>query len=506
MLERFEEARAAARRARRAEALALLDGCESWPEPANEEALLVRAEVLARRDPVAGLEALAASHDLFHSAAGRFGYFLTSAYAYTNSRNFEGAREMLESARAFVEGDAERKARLAYFRARLLWPTRVYDPNADDFAIALRSTDPMVVFGTLSSRSWMHAGLENYEAQMRDLLAAMEVFRKDGSACDLHNVAISLHALLRLAVELGDDEAAKTGEAVYEAMEWSPDIAGLHFLCVRALAWHAYLQGEPGRAQWLFKDSKAIAPTDAWRVMAHVDRAFVARTNGNEAWAAEELALAGTLARSVQWSAADGDERQALVMLAELFAPIDMTQAQRYVSMYIQLGMESVNPNLAAAHERRFIAYEKYASGRVQAVLGNSALAQRHLEYAYEIFSQIQHAYRAALAASALHDLTGEQRWLERSRSQAAHFRRSAVYRKLYDEAAEPDVPALAGLTPMQRQILIAYCETANLEVISQRFSRSVFTIQKQLEHACAVIGIRSRHALRAELQRRGLV
>jgi len=107
------------------------------------------------------------------------------------------------------------------------------------------------------------------------------------------------------------------------------------------------------------------------------------------------------IARGVKWDATHGEERQALVMLAELFAPTDMVQAQRYVSTYLQLGTDSINPTLAAAHERRFMAYEKYASGRVQTVPGNAKLATTSREFSYEVFSEIRHAYRAALAAAA---------------------------------------------------------------------------------------------------------
>jgi len=151
-----------ARRARRDEALALLTHCEDWPEPLNEQGLLVRADVLARRDPVLALEALAAHADAFTTPAGRFGYFAVSAFAYVNSRNFDAAREMLASAQELVQDDLSRASRLGYERSRLAWATRKYDPNSDDIALAMSDPAPASQFRALALRSWMHAGLEDY--------------------------------------------------------------------------------------------------------------------------------------------------------------------------------------------------------------------------------------------------------------------------------------------------------------------------------------------------------
>ncbi|MDQ2664331.1 MAG: hypothetical protein M3Y18_09955, partial [Candidatus Eremiobacteraeota bacterium] len=333
----------------------LLD-CEDWPQPYNQRGLIVRAEVLARRDPILALEMLAAHAEAFTSHEARFGYLVTPAFAYIKTRNFDGAGEMLVAAKKFVQGDPVRDARLAYECLRLNWSTRQYDLNSPDFAVAMRELNAGAQFRALALRSWMHAGLEDYAAQSSDLLAAFRYFRDDASSCDVSSVAISLHALLRLAFD-----AIRVGKAAYEELEWTPDIQDLQFMCLRALAWASVHQGDPGRAQWLFKESKELAPSVVWQVVAHLDRAYVARANRNETWAAEELAQAHAIARNVKWDERRGEERQALVMLAELFAPTDMIQAQGYVSTYMKLGTDSMSPTLAAAHERRFTAYENYA-------------------------------------------------------------------------------------------------------------------------------------------------
>lgn len=503
----LERALDADKRARRDEALELLAGCGEWPAPYNEQGMLLRAQVLTARDAIAGLQELAAHAQAFTSEDGRLGYLITSALAYMKARNFDAAEAMLDTAQSELGTQAsERRQELAYARARLQWNLREYNPHSEDIAIALTSPSPSLRFDTLNLRAWMHAGLEDYRSQLDDFLACVQLYTEHGASCGLTSVAQCLQSLMVLGWEIHESEAVRTAEVAFDTIEWTPEIEVRRFLCLRALAWHAFLEGESARAQWLFKDSKDHAPTPAWKVMAHVDRAFVARTELNEAWATEELYQAHAIARTIEWQTTRDEERMALITLALLFASIDLGQAQRYVSTYIQLGSDSLDPSLGASHEpRRSIAHQKYAAGRVQAMLGNTALAVRTLEGAYEIFSQIAHDYRAALAAMALYELTQNQSWLQLARGHATRFPDSAFAQRI--NGSDPhSAPQVEGLTPAQRQIAIAHCHGADNEELSQRFSRSTFTIERQLQAIYEAVGVRNRSGLREALHKRGLV
>lgn len=505
LLERAVEAHL---RARRDDALDALAGCAEWPAPHNESGMLLRAEVLTAADAITGLQELAAHADEFTSPDARLGYLIASARAYMKARNFDAAEAMLDSAQAAQRGNnAERRAQLAYARARLQWNRREYDPDSAELAPALKAADPALRCDALNLRAWMHAGLEDYRSQLRDLLGCVRLYEEHGYRCGLTTVAQSLQSILALAWEMHDPEAAREAEAAFETIEWTPELQLYRFLCLRSLAWHAFLQGDSARAQWLFKDSKDDAPTPAWKVMAHVDRAYVARINLNEPWAAEELHEAHLLARTVEWHATRHEERMALITLAVLFAPNDLGHAQRYVSTFIELGANNMHPSIEASHEpRRSIAHQKYAAGRVQSMLGNTALAVRSLEEAYEIFAQIEHDFRAALAAQALHELTGNERWLQNARAHAVKFPRSAFAQRLNENGKRTKDGEVQGLTGTQRQIAIAHCQGIDVPELSRRFSRSAFTIQKQLDAVYAAFGVRSRAALRDELHRRGVL
>ncbi len=504
----LERALEADRRARRDDALELLADCENWPEPYNENGLLLRADVVGTRDAITGLQQLASHAESFTSPDGRIGYLIGSARAYMKARNLDAAEAMLENAQSSLHaGSDARKHELAYARARMQWNRREYDPQSEAIALAMRSADPAVRFTALNLRAWMHAGLEDYRSQLTDLLECVRLYQEQGHRCGLESVARSLQSTLMLGWELHDTDAVKQAEGAFDTIEWTPEIQVPRFLSLRALAWHSFLQGDSARAQWLFKDSKDLAPSAAWKVMAHVDRAYVARINSNEAWAAEELHEAHAIARTVDWHTTRDEERMALITLAVLFAPLDLGYAQRYVSTYIELGPNSLNPNIEASHEsRRSIAYEKYAAGRVHAMLGNTSLAVRTLESAYETFTQIEHDFRASLAAQALYELTGTDRWLENARAHTLKFPNSALAKRLGDGGCAKTDTSLPGIGATQRQIARAFCQGVDESELSHRFSRSTFTIRKQLEEIYAALGVRSRAGLRDELLRRGLM
>lgn len=490
-----------------AEALRLLEGCEDWAAPENARGALLKAQILVRREPARTLEFLAATQDLFETAEDRFAYYVTSGRAYTYVRNFEAAAEMAQRAQELAEQvGAAAQCWLWYQRAQLRLVQRQFDPKDADVEKLLAQNDPNSMFLGRMIRAYMHAGAGDYAAQSADLRAAVQIATAHPGSCDLALLALQVHALLRLGLETGDLAAMQAGSDGFAWIPWTDDLETDRFLCLRALGWSAFLRGEPAQAQWLFKDSKAFATNDAWRVMAHVDRAYVARMNGNEPWAAEELAAAHAIARTVDWADFRGEERQALVMLATLYAPTDMARAQNYVSLYMQLGKEGISPNVALANDRRAAAFEKYAMGRVQQVIGNDKLAVATLREAYDIFSAAGYRFRAALTAFALFEATGDGSWIERARTDAEIYPNSALYRRLAQQPAEPIAMPLRDLTPLQRQIVFALCEGQELGELSKRFSRSAFTLERHVNAIYKHFGLKNRAGLRDCMQAWNLI
>ncbi len=501
----LRDARVAQRAAHYGAALELLEGCEDWPDDCVEQAVLIKAGTMGRLDPSEALAYLAGVDDLFTSPEGRFGRDVETGKLYAAVRDFASAESRYADARLLQHAVPDGVYTMAYHDLRMRWLRRECDPSAPEAALAIAHPDPSIASAAYAYRSWLHAGNQDYDAHVADLIEAVRYATlPTAEPVDVGTLATSIHALAQVAFETANAHAMEAARVASDAIAWTPDVRVPHFQTSRAFGWNAFMRGNLAQAQWAFKEARTLAPSATFRIMGHLDRAYVARIAHNEFWALEELAQADALAFDVPWEASYGEERQVLVTLAVLHARTDAGRAQRYATMYSRMGTENVNPALAVHGDARALAHAKYAQGRIDQTLGRRAAAIASLEEAYAIFNDASFHYRATLAACALAELTSEERWCLAAVAHAARY---------------PDCPltALAGqsimreqampeqLSPLQRQIARALWCGADLSELSRRFSRSIYRIERQIETVYAAFGVGSRNALLDAARRRGL-
>jgi tetratricopeptide (TPR) repeat protein len=503
--ESLRDARVALRSAWYDAALELLEGCEDWPREDAERAVVLKAEALGRREPVGALGYLASIADIPESDAGRFRYAVQLGKAHAAVRDLPRAESWFEQARALCGALPDGAHTLAFHDLRMRWFRRDFDPAAREFALAAAHPDPSIASSAYAVRAWLHAGRGAYRDQAQDLMHAVSYLtRPGGEQLDVAALATSTHALAQLAFETANDDAVALARTALETIAWTSDVRAAHYMTVRALGWDAFMRGRAAQAQWMFKDARALAPSQAWTVMAHLDRAYVARLSRNEGWAIEELAEAHRIARNVRWESCFDEQRQVLVVLAVLYAPVDAAIAQYYAATYSRIGTENVDPSLALSTDRRARAHAHYAQGRVDQTLGRHESAVSALRDAYEIFDSAEFRYRAALAATALAEVTGEHVWRDRALAHAAHYPDCPLAAAVDDAVAREEAMP-AELTPLQRQIARALWCGAELSELSQRFSRSRVTIERNVNAVFAAFNVTTRGALLREARARGI-
>jgi DNA-binding CsgD family transcriptional regulator len=501
----LRDARVALRAALYDAALELLEHCEDWPAEYAEQALIIKAETLGRRDPVSAVAYLTTVEDLVSSPAGRFTFAVQLGKAHATVRGYSQAESRYAEARALMHAVPDGPHTMAYHDLRMRWIRRECDAGAPEVTMALGHPDPSIASAAYAYRAWLHAGNENYAAHVADLCRAVQYATLPApEPVDVATLASSVHALAQVGFETADSNAVAAARRAAAAIAWTPDVALQHYTVTRAFGWDSFMRGRAAEAQWAFKDARALAPSTPWRVLAHLDRAYVARLSGNEFWAAEELAQADALAYDIRWETSHGEERQLLVMLAVLHAPTDAPRAQRYASMYSQIGTENVVPTLALNRDERAVAHAKYALGRIEQTLGRREAAIASLQEAYAIFDRASFHYRASLSAAALAELTGAEQW------RAASVRHASSYpdcplATLAKNAGTHEDAMPSQLSPLQRQIARALWAGADPGDLSRRFSRSAFTIENQIGIVFRAFGVASRAALLEEARRRCL-
>jgi DNA-binding CsgD family transcriptional regulator/tetratricopeptide (TPR) repeat protein len=502
----LREARLALRSGRYDEAIALVAGCEDWAPPYAERGVLVKAETIGRRDPIAALSYLTEVDDVFSTVEGRFGRDIESGRFHAAVRDLDSAAIRYGLARRLADGVLHGRETMAYHDVRMRWYRGDCDPEAPEIAIALAHPDPSIVAATYAFRGWLHAGRGEYPQQVVDLSIAVRAIRTpEGEPIDLGTLASSINALARISFEIADARGIEAAREAFEGLSWTPDVRAEQFMTMRALGWDAFMRGESGRAQWIFKEAREIAPSDPWRAMAHLDRAYVARVVGNEIWAIEELAEADRLARDVRWESSSGEERGVLVPLASLHAAVDAARAQRYAALYSRLGSGNLTPAFASAGDRRARAMAKYAQALIDHTLGRRDAAVPGLREAYAIFEGAGHHYRAMLAAASLAELTGDEGWRAASIAHAGAYP-GCPLATIADDAIKREEAMPRQLSPLQRQIARALWSGDEPEQISRRFSRSLYTIERQIRAVYGAFGVVSRIELVDQARRRGLL
>lgn len=504
--EALRDARVALRSAWYDVVLSLTEGCEDWPAAEAEAGIALRGEVLVRRDPVAALTYLTSVADVPSTEAGRFAYEIVSGKAFAKVRDLDSAAARFAVAATLAPRVEHGAETLAYNTGRLRFLRHQYDPRAEDVARSLTHPDPSMAAAAYAMRAWHHGALGDFRAQISDFTTALAFVTKPlpSEPVDVGTLAITCFSLARVAFETAHDDGVAAAQRAYDAIAWTDDVAGDRFQAIRALAWDAFMRGETGRAQWMLKEARAAAPSDAYRVGAHVDRAYVARIAGNEAWALEELAEADRLAHGIAWESTYGEERLVLCTLGVLHAPVDAARAQRWAAHYARIGVEAISPNSAVGHDRRAIGFAKYAQGRIDQMLGRREPAASALREAYTIFDTIGYHYRATLAACALADLTGEGLWRERALGHAQAYPDCPLM-AIADRSGVSDDAMPPQLAPLERQVARALWSGADAGELSRRFSRSRYTIDRMVEAVFEAFGVSTRAALVDEARKRGL-
>jgi hypothetical protein len=498
------DARFALRAARYDEALSLLDGCEDWPTAQAERAALVKAEVLSRRDPVRGLEYLASVEDLFTSVEGRFGRDVEMGWRLSRARDLDAGEARYAAARKLAGAVPAGEQTLALHALRVRFLRRDCDLAAPEFALALAHPDPNVVASTYYVRGWFHAAGGDLRGQIADCQAVLGVEPSASEPMDVEVLAKAIYTLTLVAFEIADGEGVAAARAAAESLAWTPDVSVERFNTLRFFGWDAFMRGEPGRAQWSFKDARAVAPSIPWRIMACLDRAYVARIAGNNVWSLDELAEADRLARDVRWEMAVGEERQVLPVLATLYAPVDAVRAQRYAGTYGSIGATDADPALGMTKDPRFVAFAQYAQGLIELALGRRDTGVPSLVAAYQKFEAAGYHFRATLAAATLYETTGEQKWRTASIAHASRYPNCPLA-TVADDAVAREEAMPRTLSPLQRQIARALWSGAELIELSRRFSRSLYTIERQVADVYAAFEVRSRGELLEVAQTRGL-
>ena len=217
-------------------------------------------------------------------------------------------------------------------------------------------------------------------------------------------------------------------------------------------------------------------------------------------FAAEQLQEAHEIAQRISWNDATGEERAALLVLAQLFAPEHPPIAEQYLARYRTLS-SSVIPILSYGTDPRVKGFEAYSQGVAWLNLGDTSEGTSALTEAWSIFEDFSYAWRASLCALALYEATQDRRWLERAASRIQPWPNSWIARRIAT-ASNTNALRLERIPRAKRQVLELVRAGRRNSEIATLLGRSPNTVRNQLSELFQMFNVKSRAELVAALSK----
>lgn len=393
---------------------------------------LLRARASLRADrPQFGLECLASVDDaLLWSNRGRAEVLVLRGAIQTRLRQFDSARATLDDGRVFALGSASAALEAEYYYYDALWSfgNSRYEEADRGAQEALAVTRAFHDVGgyfvplqnsrarALQMRGLVAAALERYREQSAFIRTAI-----DELSTGERDLWVFGWFLMNLAFHVRDfdlvDDAAMLHREI-ERAEWPDELAPMKFEIHRALGWSSALRGDHLNAFREFRAMSQCADTPARKILAGVDRSYLARELGETHSAQDELEHAAKLASSVNWNEV-GEERIGLAQLAQEVAAFDPHHAGVLFARYKEL-KGRLAPNMLNNVDRRVTAFELLAEGTVLRANGSVPAAMQRFERAFDIWDKLGYKWRAATAALPLAEVLQESRYVDHVRREAA--------------------------------------------------------------------------------------
>jgi tetratricopeptide (TPR) repeat protein len=226
------------------------------------------------------------------------------------------------------------EAEIAYYRGLAHWAKRQYLEASRYAAIAEAANLDILSVRAMELRAFIALASNKYHDALRLFERAREAYgRCRGRDLDLVTQLICQIAVLEMNLRSAGvpGSHADPGGRTIPGTAFGPAIATPHRMALASAdAWLYALDGDRAMAVRKAHAAMSAAPSPAWRVRAFSSGATIFEAlaeRGNARYHADEAAK---LAASVDWNATVGEERIALLMLAEVYAAVKPAAASGY--------------------------------------------------------------------------------------------------------------------------------------------------------------------------------
>jgi len=415
------------------------------------------------------------------------------------TRDYVGGRRLIDRALQALNPGDPRYHEALYYKGLIAWMKHDHADAEEAAAAVLASPAANSRARARILLSWIALRRGDVLGQVEELQKALDEL--DAAAIpDQFYRANALFTLALLCRELPLHEVSQRVRTIFEELPWTPGLKLERFQVTRFLAAIDELAGNELAAFAGFRKAARLAPSEHWSVLCHLDRALLAKNTGEMAFAAEQLQEAYEIAQRLSWNEVMGEERSALLVLAELFAHGDAAIAEQFLARFRTLS-SSVIPLLSYGTDPRVKGFEAYTQGVAWLRLGDVDEAKAALNEAWSIFENFNYAWRAALCAIGLYEATQDRRWIQQAARRIEPWPRSWIARRLSEMGNTP-VVRLDRIPRARREVLELVRAGRRNSEIATMLGRSPNTVRNQLASLFRAFNVRSRAELIAVLSK----
>jgi DNA-binding CsgD family transcriptional regulator len=349
----------------------------------------------------------------------------------------------------------------------------------ENVAAATYEAQSTALLGTIANKR------ERYSEAANQFAAALRKFQASGDV-DARLEAEIVSSLAVVATETVDLRLTERVRKAYDKLAWTPSLNALRFRTITALRAATLLEGDLPGAFFASREAIGVAAGTAQEALAEVNAAVASRLLGDAAAERLELRRGWDAMRDGRFEPGDDESRLALLTFIIEAADAMPAEARKAMTLY-----RSSTPKAAAAAlsvDRRFVALEAQASGRIADAAGDDDTAIRLYEHAFETWRAIGFDARAVLAALDLRRLTGDESYAGFVRSVLSRAPKAWFAKQLRAAASPADL-----LSPAERVVLGYLLNGDSAKAIAAKLDRSPFTISNHTRKIFQAFELNSR-------------
>ncbi len=267
---------------------------------------------------------------------------------------------------------------------------------------------------------------------------------------------------------------------------WPENVRAEHFTVLASLRYGSLLENDTSTAFFEAREAASVATAPADRALAEINAGVTSGLIGDRNAEKLQLARAWQTLRAEKFTSADENAAYALLTFAIEAAATMPSEARKAMTLY--RGLVPKAGAGAASADRRRLAFEAMAAGRIADAGGDDVTAERYYQKALDLFEALHLDMRAAIVALDLRRITGDESYEGPIKAVL-----SRAPRAWFGAQLEAQDGPLERLSPAELVVLAHLIRGDTAKAIGEKLDRSPFTISNHTRRIFQAFEVNSR-------------